>query len=111
MPRAVDDRGVVLVDDDLLGLPEVLQLDVLELDAQVLGDGLAAGQRRDVLQHGLPPIAEARGLDRAAGQRAPKLVHDQRGQRLAFDVLRDDEEWLARAGHLLEEREHDPSSR
>src|SRR5713101_2392284 len=29
---ALDDRGVVLVEDHLLGLPEVLELDVLELD-------------------------------------------------------------------------------
>ena len=35
---ALDDRGVVLVDRDLLGPAEVLELDVLELDAEVLGD-------------------------------------------------------------------------
>ena len=31
---ALDDRGVVLVDRDLLGLAEVVELDVLELDAR-----------------------------------------------------------------------------
>ena len=35
---ALDDRRVVLVDGDLLGLAEVVELDVLELDAEVLGD-------------------------------------------------------------------------
>ena len=35
---ALDDRRVVLVDGDLLGPAEVLELDVLELDAEVLGD-------------------------------------------------------------------------
>src|SRR6267143_1428691 len=38
---AFDDRRVVLVDDDLLGAAEVLKLDILELDAEVFGEGLA----------------------------------------------------------------------
>ena len=67
---------------------------------------LPAGQGRDVLQHGLPAIPEARGLDRAAGQRAPELVHHQGRQRLTLDVLRDDEERLARPRHLLQQRQH-----
>src|SRR5262249_31354227 len=71
---ALDDRRVVLVDHDLLRLAEVLELDVLELDAEILGDGLAAGQDRDVLQHGLAAIAEARRLDGGAVPRAAKLV-------------------------------------
>src|SRR6185295_10673329 len=61
--RTLDDRGVVLVDGDLLGLAEVFHLDVLELDAEVLGNGPAAAERRDVLEHGLAAVAEARGLD------------------------------------------------
>src|SRR6266403_1028485 len=44
---AFDDRGVVLVDDDLLGATEVLKLHVLELDAEVFGDGLAAREGGD----------------------------------------------------------------
>jgi len=42
LARAFNDRGVVLVNSDLLGLAEVFDLDVLELDAEVFGDGLAA---------------------------------------------------------------------
>ena len=57
---AVDDRGVVLVDGDALGAAEVLERDVLELEAELLGDRLAAGEDRDVLQHLLAAIAEAR---------------------------------------------------
>jgi hypothetical protein len=37
---ALDDRGVVLVDRDLLGAAEVVELELLELDAEVLDDGL-----------------------------------------------------------------------
>ena len=47
-----------------------IQLEVLELDAQILGDGLARGQDRDVVQHGLAAVAEARRLHRAARESA-----------------------------------------
>ena len=42
----------------------------LELDAEVLGDGLAAGQNRDVFEHRLPAIAVAGRLDRRDLHRA-----------------------------------------
>ena len=60
---------------------------VLELVAQLLGDDLAAGQDRDILQHRLAAVAEARSLDGHAGERAAQLVDNQRGQRFALDVL------------------------
>ena len=85
---AVDDRGVVLVDADLLRRAQHVQLDVLQLDAEVFADHGAAGEDRDVLQHRLPAIAEAGRLHRRHLQAAAQLVHHQRGQRLAFDVLR-----------------------
>src|SRR4051794_12145697 len=44
---ALDDGRVVLVDADLLGAAELVQLDVLELDAELLEDRLAAGEDRD----------------------------------------------------------------
>ena len=37
---AFDDRGVVLVDADLLGAAELVELDVFELDAEFFEDGL-----------------------------------------------------------------------
>src|SRR5262249_8816225 len=46
---AVDDRGLLLLDDDLLGAPEHGGGHVLELDAELFGDELAAGEDRDVL--------------------------------------------------------------
>src|SRR5204863_8360599 len=56
LARAVDDRGVFLLDDDLLGLAEHVERDVLELDAEVLGDQLATAQDRHVLEHRLAAI-------------------------------------------------------
>ena len=59
----------------------------------------------DVLEHGLAAVAEARRLDGGGLQRAAQLVDDERGQRLALDVLGDDQERPAGAGHLLEHRQ------
>src|SRR5512145_834371 len=103
---ALDDRRGVLVHDHLLGPTEVLEREVLELDPEVFRDRLAAGQDRDVLEHGLTAIAEARRLDGAAGERPAQLVDHQGRQRLALQVLGDDEQRLARPGDLLEERQH-----
>src|SRR5262249_17084302 len=54
-----DDGGIVLVDGDLLGAAKVFDLHVFELDAEILGDGLAAGQGGYIFQHGLATVAEA----------------------------------------------------
>ena len=91
-PRALDDRGLVLGDDDLAGPAEQLEADVLELQADLLGDDLAAGEDRHVLEHRLAALAEAGGLDGDRLERAADLVDDERGERLALDVLGDDRE-------------------
>ncbi len=99
-----DDGGVVLVDGDALGAAEVFDLDVLELDAEVFGDGLAAGELGDVFEHGLAAVAEAGSLDGSDVQGSAQLVDDQSGERFAVHVFRDDDERLAAAGNLLEQR-------
>jgi hypothetical protein len=75
---AVDDRRRVLVDDDPAGSAELRDLRVLQLEAHLLGDDLAAGDDRDVLEHPLAAVTEARGLDRDGGERAAQLVDDDR---------------------------------
>ena len=100
-----DDRGVLAVDRDLLGAAQVGELDVLEVDAQVLEDRLAAGQDGDVAEHGLAAIAVAGGLDGRDLEDAAQLVDDQGRQRLALDVLGDDQERLVGLGDLLEQRD------
>ena len=87
-----------------LAWPRSARADVLELDAEIFGDGLAAGQDCDVLQHGLAAIAEAGSLDGRDLQRATQLVDDESRQRFAFHVLSDDQERLAALGDLLEQR-------
>src|SRR6202171_1774058 len=103
---AVDDGGVLLVDHHLLGATEHVERDVLELDAEIFRDRLTAGQNRDVLQHGLAAIAEARRLDGCHLQPAAQTVDDQGGKRLAFDVFRDDDERLAGLHHGFQKRKH-----
>ena len=56
---------------------------------------LAGGEDRNVLEHGLAAVAEARRLDGRDLQAAAQLVDDERGERLALDVLGDDDERLA----------------
>ena len=89
---AFHDRRVIIVDGDLLGGAQVVQTDVFQFDAQVLHDGPAAGQRGDVLEHGLAPVAVAGRLDGRALEDAAQLVDDQGGQRLALDVLGDNQQ-------------------
>ena len=103
---AVDDGRVVLVDRHLLGAAQHVERDVLELDAEVLADHLAAGEDGDVLQHGLAAIAEARRLDGRDLEAAAQLVDDERRQRLALDLLGDDQQRLAGLHHRLEQRQH-----
>src|SRR5439155_9117746 len=88
----IDNCCVLFVDTHTLGATEHVELHVLELDAEVFGNDLAAGQDRDVLKHRLAAITEARRLDSRDLEAASELVDDECSKRLAFDVLGDDEE-------------------
>ena len=102
---AVDDRGVILRHHDAACMTEHLEADLVELEPDLGGDHLGAGQDGDVLEDRLATVAEGRGLDRARGEGAADAIDDERGQCLAVDVLRDDEEGLAGLGGLLEHGE------
>src|SRR5450755_3889732 len=99
---AVHDRGRVLGDDHTTSAAELRDLRVLELEAHLLGDHLATGEDRDVLEHALAAIAEAGRLDGNAGEGAAELVHDQGREGLALDVLGDDQQRATRLDDLLE---------
>src|SRR6266536_3313995 len=105
LAAAADDRGVLLVDHHPFGAPEHVERDVLELDAEVLGDRGTAGQDRDVLQHGLAAIAEPGRLDGRDLEAAAQLVDHEGGERLALDVLGNDDERLAGLHDRLEQRQ------
>src|SRR3974377_1435353 len=88
--RAADNRGVLLVAHHLLGAAQHVKFPVLKLDAEILGDRSAAGQDRDVLQHGLATITEAGSLNGRDLEAAAQFIDHQGGERLAFDVLGND---------------------
>ena len=96
---------VSFASDDAARAAELRELRVLELEAHLLGDDLAAGEDRDVLEHALAAVAEARGLHGDAGEGAAQLVHDERREGLALDVLGDDQQRLAGLDDLLEHRQ------
>ena len=85
--------------------PEHVERHVLELDAEIFRDRLAAGEDGDVLQHGLAAIAEARRLDGGDLEAAAQLVDDERGERLALDLFGDDQQRTARLHHRFEHRQ------
>ena len=105
---AVDDRGRVFGHDHATGATELLDLGVLELQPELLGDHLGVREDRDVLEHPLAAVAEARRLHGHTGEGAPQLVDHERRERLALDVLGDDQDRLAGLDHLLEHRQHVP---
>ncbi len=101
----VDDRGGFLVDANPLGAAEHLQGHVFQLDAEFFRDQLTRGQDRDILEHGLAAIAEARRLDRRDLQAAAQFIDDERCQGLALDVLGDDDQGFAGLHHRFKNRE------
>src|SRR4051794_30111210 len=105
---AVDHGGVVLGDHDATCAAELRDLCVLELEPHLLGDDFATAEDRDVLEHPLAAVTEARRLDGGGVQRATQLVHDERREGLALDVLGDDQQRLARLDDLLDDRKHVP---
>src|SRR5688500_4619918 len=103
---AVDDRAVLFLHDDLLGFAEIVDRGLLELQTDFIGDDRAAREDRDVLQHGLATIAEARGLHGADLEDATDVVHDERREGFAFDVFGDHEQRTARLRDAFENRQH-----
>src|SRR5262249_41722825 len=103
---AVNDRRLLLLDDHLFGAAQHLQRDALELDAEVLRDELAPREDRDVLEHGLAAVPAAGCLDGRDLEAAAQLVDDERGERLALDVLGHDHQRLAGLHDGFQYRKH-----
>src|SRR3989344_5314421 len=103
---AVDDRRIILVDDDLLGASEHVDRDALELDPKLLAGDIAAGEYRDILEHRLAAVTKARRLDRCDLEPAAQAVDDERRERVALDILGNDQQRPARLDDALEERQH-----
>ncbi len=102
--RSFDDGAFIRGDDDLLGATQLGDADLLEVDAEVLHDGLATGEDRDVAEHGLAAVAVARGLHGTDLGDPAELVDDEGGKGFARDILGDDQQRLLGLDDLLEDR-------
>ena len=99
---AVDDGCGVLVHRNALRPAQILQRDALQLNAGFFHNGLAASQDRNIFQHCLAAVAEARGLHGTDIERSAQFVHHKRGQRFAVDFLGDHQQRLAGTSNLFE---------
>ncbi len=77
--------------------------DVVQFDAQVLEDGLGAGEDGDVLEHGLAAVAITGGLHRGDLQHALELVDHQGGEHFALDVLGNHQQRAFGLGDFLQQ--------
>src|SRR5258708_507082 len=102
---ATDDGGVFLLDHYLLGAAEHAHRHLVEFDAEIFRDRLSAGEDRDVFEHRLAAIAESRSLYRRDLEAAAQFVDDERCERLALDVLGDDDKRLRGLDYRFEQRQ------
>ncbi len=103
--RALDDGRLVLGDDHLASPAQHVEVDVLELEANLFRDDLPAREDRHVLQHRLAALTKARRLHRCRLEGATNLVDDQGRERFALDVFADDHQRAARLHDLFENRQ------
>src|SRR5437588_312141 len=94
LAAAADDDRLLFAGLHLAGLAHHVQVDVLQLQAELFGDHLPAREDGDILEHRLPPVAERRRFHRHRLQRPAQLVHHERGERLAFHLLGEDQQGL-----------------
>ncbi len=87
-----------------LAWPRSRDLHVLELDAEIFRDRLAAGEDRDILQHRFPSIAESRSLHGRNLQGAAQFVDYESCERFALNIFCNNQQRLAALGNLLEQR-------
>src|SRR3546814_15774616 len=88
--RTIDKGRVVLVDRDALGAAKHVERDAFQLDAEIFGDHLPAGQDRAGLPPGLAATAESQSLHRRHLQAAATLVTDTRRDSPASPALGND---------------------
>jgi len=100
---AVYNCGVVFIDGNAFGCTKVCKGQVLELDSQIFGNDLAAGENADVFEHCLAAITKARGLDCCDLQCAAQFIDNQCGQGFTVYIFRDDHQGFAHFGNLLQD--------
>ena len=102
---ALDEGGGVLGDHGAAHPAQQVQPGLGQLEPDLRVDHRAAGGDGQVVHERLAAVTEERRLDRGDPDGLADRVDDQGGQRLALDVLGDDQQRLAVGEHLLQQRE------
>jgi len=79
---------------------QVVQVQALQLDAEIFADGICTGEDSNVFAHGFA-ASPNQGLT-AHTFNVPRSLFTTRVAGFAFDVFSDDQERLADLGHLFE---------
>src|SRR4029079_16981074 len=101
LATTIDDSRVLFIDRHTSCGAQVFKLDVLEFDPEVFADDLATRKDRNVFKHRLTTTTEARGLDGCIVDRPTQFVAHEGCEGFAFDILRDNQDWLAQLSDLL----------
>ena len=102
---AVNDGGVVLGNDNLLGTAQNLEAHLVELEPNLGSDDLTTGESGDVLQHCLAAVTERRSLDCHRAEGTADLIDDEGAQSLPVNVLGHDKQAAVGGNNLLQQGE------
>jgi hypothetical protein len=100
----VEDDGVLLGDGDGSSGAEHLSGGLLELDVKLVGEDGTVGENTKVAKDALAVVTEAGGLDGGDLELTAELVENADSERLAVDVLGDDDKRPAELLGSLERR-------
>ena len=103
--RAVDERRVVFVHSDALGITEVLKTCALEIETNFFRNHRTAGQDSNVLEHRLTTIAKPWCFTCGYFNNAAHVVNNQCRQCFAFNVFRNNHQRARCLSYLLKHRE------
>mmetsp|Transcript_24962 Transcript_24962/g.43105 ORF Transcript_24962/g.43105 Transcript_24962/m.43105 type:complete len:411 (+) Transcript_24962:646-1878(+) len=90
--EAIENNCVLFSHSDLLCRAEQRHIYLVEGKPDLFADDLSSSEHGNILQVGLPVVAEAGRLDGTNLDATPEFVDDQRCQGLALDVLGDDQQ-------------------
>ena len=99
---AVCDDGVLFLNLHGLRSSKHIQGSFLKLKAKLLGDYLSAGQNRDIPEHLFSSVAVTRRLYTNYGEGSAQLIHNESGESLALDILRNNQQLAAGLYNLLQ---------
>ena len=99
------DNSIFFVNFDSSGTTQHIHCSFLQFISQIFRNYSSASQNCDIIQISLSSFAESRSLDSYTFECALQLVHDDRCQCFAFQVIADDEQLSALLYDLFQNRQ------